>query len=296
MLRSLTLRRSFLCAAFATVAGVLVTACSAPNPEPRAMTPPALLPLPEPLVEELLAVVDCEDQRPESDQLDAVLHDNFLSDVLPPSYFWYFRPSSSGSGTEQDGEARATGEAAFLWHPFPYAGVGSAASAPADRGVADYLAIALQNRGLAPRVIRVGSVEEGRLRGAGYVLESTLGALGCRFVEVNPIDDARPDDVREFRLAPAVAIELRLHRLLDDHLLWEERFDLGEPDAADLLLDRTAHHRGTGYRPWLRLDPERMHERAFADMVAQVERRLAAVTRASVDGVESALRTRYPID
>ena len=117
----------------------------------------------------------------------------------------------------------------------------------------------------------------------------------------NADDFERLDDRRDHLLFSRLGLMLRLHRMKDEHLLWDREFvDPRSPEDAPHLFDQTEDFRGVttgvGGPKLLRLDPDQQPRMAFEDMVAHVERRLQFVTASSLAGIESALQAGFAID
>ena len=288
-----------------------LSACTVPNPEPVTMTPPQSIPLQEALTEGTLAVVDFDDQRPDLERRAGSLQDTFINnEFLPPGHFWYQRsaeldelPDAVVEGREVF--LRLTGEGAFRWHEFPPAQPGAYQTSGTAQGLSDYFALALEQRGIIPRVIRVGSRAAALEAGARYVLEGRIEHFAAGMTEVHGQDDERLDerldDRRDHRVFSRLGLILSLHSLADDHLLWDARFvDPLLPEDEPHLLDETEDFRGVtsgvGGPRLLRLDVANEPRQAFHDMVAHVDRRLRAATTTSITAIEATLRGGFPID
>ncbi len=276
----------------------IVAACSSPPPEPRAMTPVFPVALETPVTLDTIAVLDFEDRRPEWQSSPETIAESFDdSRVAPDNRFWNFRASAEVNSTGIDQPfLRVTGNGAFRWYPFPYSGTGGARGAPPSRGVADFVALSLERRGLSSRVVRAANLEEARRQGATFVLRGVLQEFVGLFSEVHDPQVPRPDDWRDSRVWSRVGVDLSLLQLPGENVAWSRAFPVVEGETPPYLFDELSRFRGTGFYKALHLDQESQPEMAFSDLVTHLQIHLEAVTVATLNDLEDSLRGSRRLD
>src|SRR5262249_24124776 len=143
-----------------------------------------------------------------------------------------------------DVRARVTGSAAFSWYPFPNHGIGRPLPAPVALGLADYVALHLEQRGIFGRVVRVKDPEQARAAKATLLLTGRVDRFGAMFAEVKDPFAVRADDPRDWRIVAAADYKVEL-RKVEDGTLVLARECLGR-DEESHLFDELPHFRGSG--------------------------------------------------
>jgi hypothetical protein len=285
-------RRPLLLAA-AAPATLLAVACVGEPPLPLALPPAHAVALPAVLSDDTLAVLDFVDARPDFERTSGEFDEYDIGGRwLARDRFWSFH-TLGGSLPEDpaippDLNARVLGAAAFAWYPFPNPGVGKPGPAPASLGMADYVALHLEQRGVFARVIRTRDVEQAKAAGATLVLSGRIDRFGAMLAQGHDPYAARPDEGADFRLVAASDYQIELRRVADDELLLA-RECLGRDESYDLN-DQLTQLRGPQPLPGVQVSASRFPRMAEADMANHGRRSLERATVPLVAAVEERMR------
>lgn len=281
------LRRALLAAALA--AG----GCGTQGPLPVDLPPAHAVALPSALSTETIAVLDFEDARPEFERSEAAIDELFIGGrFLANDRFWGFHAVGGDlpedPAVPPDLHARVTGSAAFSWYPFPNHGIGKPLPAPVALGLADYVALHLEQRGIFGRVVRARDVEQARAARATLLLSGRIVRFGAMFAEVKDPFAVRSDDPRDWRIVAAADYRVEVRRVEDGSLVLD-RECLGR-DEESHLFDELAHFRGSGTVGRYTLSQSRMPELAAADLASHSRRSLERATVPLIAAVEARMR------
>jgi hypothetical protein len=287
------LRRLRLLPLAAAPAALAAAACVSEPPLPLALPPAHAVALPAVLCDDTLAVIDFVDARPEFERSSGEIDEyNIGGRWLARDRFWSFH--TIGGDLKEDPalppdlNARVLGAAAFAWYPFPNPGVGKPGPAPAAFGMADYVALHLEQRGVFARVIRVRDMDQAKAAGATLTLTGRIDRFGAMLAQGHDPYAARPDDGLDFRLVAASDYQIELRRVADDELLLA-RECLGRDESYDLNDELTAL-RGPQPLPGVIVSPSRFPRMAEADMANHGRRSLERATVPLVAAVEERMR------
>jgi hypothetical protein len=249
--------------------------------------------LPSALSNETIAILDFDDARPAFERSDAALDEHFIGGrFLAVDRFRSFHPLGgdldSDPANEPDVRARVTGTAAFTWYPFPNHGIGRALPAPVSVGLADYVALSLEERGIFFRVVRARDVEQARAAKATLLLSGRVDRFAAVFAAARDPYAVRADDPRDWRLVAAADYRIEVRRTQDDTLLLD-RECVGR-DEADHLFDELPPFRGSGEVERYSLSQSRMPRIAASDMARHSRRSLERATIPLVAAVEARMR------
>src|SRR5262249_26860276 len=161
------------------------------------------------------AVIDFVDARPEFERSEGEIDEHFIGGRwLARDRFWSFH--AIGGDLKEDPaippdlNARVTGAAAFAGDPFPNPGDGKPRPAPAALGLADYVALHLEQRGVFARVIRARDEDQAKAAGATLLLRGRIDRFGAMLAQGHDPYAAHPDDGQDFRLVAAADYEIEL--------------------------------------------------------------------------------------
>jgi hypothetical protein len=257
------------------------------------MPPPAFQALERPLVSETLAVLDFEDARPEFERGPAEVDERFIGGrFLALDRFWSFH--SRGGELESDPapppdvRARVLGAAALAWFPFPNHGVGRPLPTPASRALADYVALALEQRGLFRRVVRARDSSAAQAAGAAFVLNGRIERLGALLAETRDPFVNRPDDWLVHRLLASADFTVRV--LAPNPALPDFARTCRGRDERAHLFDALSHHRGDAATPTLALAAGDFPGMAALDLARHLRRSLESAAAPLLPALEDWLR------
>lgn len=286
-------RHTTILLAAAAPAALLLVACASVPPLPLALPPARAVTLPTVLSDDTLAVLDFVDARPDFERTPGEMDEHFIGGRwLAMDRFWSFH--AVGGDLKEDPaippdlHARVLGAAAFAWYPFPNPGVGKPGLAPASLGMADYVALHLEQRGVFARVIRTRDAEQAKAAGATLVLSGRIDRFGAMLAQGHDPYAARPDDGADFRLVAASDYQIELRRVADDELLLA-RECLGRDESYDLN-DQLTLLRGSQPLPGVQVSASRFPKMAEADMANHGRRSLERATVPLVAAVEERMR------
>jgi hypothetical protein len=272
---------------------LMVVACVGEPPLPLALPPAHAVALPAVLCDETLAIQDFVDARPDFERSDAEIDEHFIGGRwLARDRFWAFH--AIGGDLKEDPaippdlHARVTGTAAFAWYPFPNQGVGKPGPAPVSLGMADYVALHFEQRGVFARVVRVRDAEQAKAAGATLLLTGRIDRFGAMLAQAHDPYSARPDDGLDFRLVAAADYQVELRRITGDELLLA-RECLGRDESYDLS-DELTPFRGPQPLPGILISQARFPRMAEADLANHGRRSLERATVPLVAAVEERLR------
>lgn len=259
---------------------------------PVTMAPARARELPQPLRAEILAVLDFEDARPAFERSREAI------DELPAGgrsfaldRFWSFHSDDAGLAEDPaappDLRGRVTGDGAWLWYPFPNHGWGRPLPAPLAQGLADYVALHLEQRRIFAQVIRARTPEEAARHGATLLLAGRVDRFGAMLAELRDPFVARPDDWQEFRMLAAADYSVALAPGDGSPALLERRCAVREDQSR--LTDSLDRFRGSQRQPLWQLDAEDFPAMAEHDLAQRLRRALAAATIDLVAAVEESL-------
>jgi hypothetical protein len=268
-------------------------ACVGSSPLPAPLPPPAAVALPAPLSRDVVAVVDFVDARPDFERSDAEIDERFVGGrwLALDRYFTFHAVGGdlkTDPATPPDFHARVTGTSAFAWYPFPNPGVGLPRIEPVAAGLADYLALHLEQRGLFARVLRAPDEATARAAGATLVMTGRIDRFGALFAETSDPYVVRPDDPSDWRIAGAALYSVEVRRLADGALLLAH--DCVGRDEDPHLFDELARFRGPAEIEGIELSPARMPRLALADLARHCRRSLERATAPLLAAVEQRLR------
>jgi hypothetical protein len=286
-------RRSNVVVAALVGAALLSAACISPPPLPLSLPPARAVALPSALSDATLAVLDFVDARPDFERSEAEIDERFIGGRwLATDRFWSFH--AIGGDLKEDPaippdlHARVLGSAAFVWYPFPNQGVGKPGPAPAALGLADYVALHLEQRGLFGRVVRARDLEQARAAGATLLLTGRIDRFGAMLAQAHDPYSVRPDDGQDFRIVAAADYSIELRRAADAELLLA-RECIGRDEKGDIT-DELEGFRGSQPVPGVRLSQSRFPRMAEADLANHGRRSLERATVPLVAAVEERMR------
>jgi hypothetical protein len=275
------------------LATLTLVACYSEPPLPLALPPARAVALPAVLCNETLAILDFVDARPDFERSEAKIDERFIGGRwLATDRFWSFH--AIGGDLKEDPanppdlNARVLGAAAFAWYPYPNPGVGKPGPAPAALGMADYVALHVEQRGLFARVVRVRDLEQAKAAGAALVMSGRIDRFGAMLAQAHDPYSVRPDDGLDFRLVAAADYSVELRRVAGDELLLA-RECLGRDESYDLS-DELTPFRGPQPVPGVQLSQSRFPRMAEADLANHGRRSLERATVPLVAAVEERMR------
>jgi hypothetical protein len=268
------------------------------TPLPIAMTPPQEVALREPLSLETLAVLDFVDARPAFERSELPIDESLSGSRVPADdRFWSFHAEDptlpQDPAAAPDWGSRVTGTQAFAWYPFPHHGIGKPVVRPVGIGVADYLALEIEQRGVFANVIRVRNADEARVAGAQVILSGRIDRFGSLLAVVDDRYVVRPDDWVEFRLLSAAAYDAELRRV-------DGAAPLLARSCVGRVEDRHPSDKLNGYagnqavHPYYRLDATDFPAYAAEDMAVHARRALEQATAPLMSDLEQTLQPATP--
>src|SRR5688572_1104451 len=190
---------------FAVLLAGLAAGCIYPPPLPLAMAPADAVVLAEPKSDKTLAVLDFADERPEFERSKLEIDEKAIGGPwFANDRFFSFHADDGTLPADPappgDLRGRVTGEGAFAWYPFPNHGIGKPLVRPVAQGLADYLALSIEERGLFAKVVRAKDEAEAAAVGADVVLRGRIDRFATLLAEAHDPFVPRPDDWVQFRL------------------------------------------------------------------------------------------------
>lgn len=267
----------------------LASAGCVTQPTPLAMAPARWVALDVAKSEQTIAVLDFTDARPDFERSAAFFDERAIGGRWwARDRFFSFHPVDAGLAADPamppDIRARVLGAAAFRWYPFPNHGIGKPLAAASAIGLSDYVALALEQRGIFARVVRAPDAATAREAGATLFLEGTIDRFGALLAESRDPFVVRPDDWTEYQLLAATDYSVRL-TTSDGSTPLFTRECVGRSDDLHLF-DRLTPFRGSQSRPLYQLDATDFPADALGDMGDHARRSLEQATAPLIASLE----------
>ncbi len=276
---------------------LLTAACMQPSALPLPMAPVRAIALAKPVSERRLAILDFADQRPPFEQSEQAIDEQPIGGRhFARDRFFSFHSDDAtlpaDPAAPPDLRARVTGTGAFAWYPFPNHGWGKPVTAPLAKALPDYLALALEQRGLFARVIRAPTIEAATSAGADLVLYGQIARFGAQLAELRDPFVVRSDDWTELRLLAGVDYSITLAPPDGGPPLLVRQCAARED--AGRHLDALERQRGNQQRPLWQLDAAHFPGYAEADLVGRTRRALESASVPLIAAIEAAVTPPQP--
>ncbi|MFO0982701.1 MAG: hypothetical protein U1E76_13380 [Planctomycetota bacterium] len=290
MVKSTAMANTWNGVGFIALCAVLVGCQDLPS---RELRPVDLDPLPETRLLGTIAVVTFEDTRPQFERgLRKLNHYLDLEEIDPRSDYWAFHEGLSGNLTNPNADralggerARYTGEASFLWKPFPWAGTVAPRQMEIRDAISDYVASMLDRRHLADRVVR--SSDPQGPGGVRYVLTGYIDHFVGILSELVPPPHPELYPGFDLQIQGQTALRLKLREAASGNVLWEGAFTAHTEFVE--MSERVKYYNPTDFWRFHKIFVDHFDYWAFDSMTYHAERALKQAVQDALKDLEGTL-------